>query len=312
MTMTPVIVLAFSNDKDNYLEMIVRERKNIFELLRKLHDNKDIQVDKEENTSIEDLFKIFNNYNDRIVIFHYGGHANGAYLQLEKGAGNAQLAHANGLAGLLGQQKNLKLVFLNGCATQGQVEMLLQSGVKAVIATSVPINDEMAVDFSEQFYAKLASNVTIQEAFNTAKALITTKYGFKRQIDQYRDMFIAKKQTSGSTSAELPWGIYYNEANKAVLNWKISENNISKAITEIRNKIALSDTNSAIQLFQKLTVGDLSIQNKINLLSGNYQNTRTNEMMGLIPFSETARAYAIVNFGLLNLLAEYEESLKNK
>ena len=32
----PVIILAFANDKDAYLDMIVRERKNIFEMLPKI------------------------------------------------------------------------------------------------------------------------------------------------------------------------------------------------------------------------------------------------------------------------------------
>jgi CHAT domain-containing protein len=106
----------------------------------------------------------------QVQIFHYGGHANGSALQLEQGAGNAQVASSTGLAQLLGQQTELKLVFLNGCATQGQVELLLKSGVKAVIATSVPINDMMAVEFAEQFYQSLTNQASIAHSFTTARA----------------------------------------------------------------------------------------------------------------------------------------------
>lgn len=55
--------------------------------------------------------------------------------------------------------------------------MLLSAGIGAVIATAVEIHDEMATEFAEQFYSSLANQATIQEAFEAAKALITTKYG---------------------------------------------------------------------------------------------------------------------------------------
>ena len=58
----PVIILAFSNDQDDYLSKIVRERKSIFAALQEYHDNGYIQVHKEENTSIAGfvLFEIIN------------------------------------------------------------------------------------------------------------------------------------------------------------------------------------------------------------------------------------------------------------
>jgi len=78
----PVIVLAFANDQDKYLEMIRRERKNVFKALQSYHDQGYVQVHKEESTAIKDIFDLFNRYTDRIAIFHYGGHASGTHLQL--------------------------------------------------------------------------------------------------------------------------------------------------------------------------------------------------------------------------------------
>jgi len=313
--MTPQIILAFSNDKDNYLEMIVRERKGIFTSLQNFHDNGTLQVYKEENTSIDDIFETFNRYNNQIFIFHYGGHANGSYLQLEKGAGNTQLAHAAGLADLLGQQENLKLVFLNGCATHGQVDMLLKSGVKVVIATSVPINDEMAVDFSDQFYKKLAGDATIQEAFNFAKSYVSTKYGETRQISQHRDIDFEPVKNQ---SNELPWGLYFKNHNADILNWKLSEANkgqvpkdVMLAITDIRTRIAKNDTKRAIEIFKKISSKDPDLQNNINLLSASFNRNKNDEMMGLLSFSDAIRQYNIVNNSILQLLTSFEESFKN-
>ena len=45
--MTPIVIIAFSNDKDNYLDMIVRERKSIFKSLQNHHDKAFIQVHQE-------------------------------------------------------------------------------------------------------------------------------------------------------------------------------------------------------------------------------------------------------------------------
>ena len=50
MSKKPVIVLAYSNDHDAYLDMIVRERKNVYKTLRAYHDKDYIQVEKAEHT----------------------------------------------------------------------------------------------------------------------------------------------------------------------------------------------------------------------------------------------------------------------
>ena len=74
----------------------------------------------------------------------------GTKLLLEEGH-----AQAKGIAELLGEEKELKLVVLNGCSTKKQVQQLLQHGIKAIIATSVPVKDQMALDFANQFYQAL-------------------------------------------------------------------------------------------------------------------------------------------------------------
>lgn len=221
MSDKPLIILAFSNDQDAYLDMIVQERKLIFKALQQHHDQGYIQVHKEENTSITDLFDLFTRYSDRIAIFHYGGHASGTHLQLEAGAGNAERADATGLAQLMGQQKALQLVFLNGCATRDQVEKLFSCGVKAVIATSVPINDEMATKFAEQFYQALANKASIQKAFQTAKAFVATSGGQEKEVGEYRGMNWAGQQET--EPAGLPWGLYVNTNGEEALAWTLPE-----------------------------------------------------------------------------------------
>lgn len=214
----PVIILAFSNTRDEYLPLINRERKNIYRTLRRHDDNGLIKVEKSEQTTLEDLFESINHYCDQLAVFHYGGHAGTAFLQLENAQAEAEKVRAKGIAEALGQAESLKLVFLNGCATGGQVKMLLDAGVPAVIATSVSVQDEMATEFAEQFYHSLASHVTIQKAFEFAKAFLVSRY------DLFDEMGVRRGIEELDEKAEkVPWGLYCAKGKEEVLEWALPQ-----------------------------------------------------------------------------------------
>jgi hypothetical protein len=218
MTPQPVLLLAFSNDQDAYLSMIVEEQKAIKDSLLDYVDKNYLQLRDVQHASTEDVFYLVNRYHNRVHLLHYGGHADGASLQLEKAVGIVQSANVKGIAGLLGTQQTLKLVFLNGCATQGQVKTLLDSGVGAVIATSVSIQDQQAQQFAAQFYQALATGSTLREAFLKAKA-------FLEAGDQAPDILDLDQSRGLRSRAEqpdkLPWGLYYKPEREAVLDWKL-------------------------------------------------------------------------------------------
>jgi hypothetical protein len=135
---------------------------------------------------LEAIKKALGEHRHRIAIFHYAGHADEGRLMLERALGSAEgAAHAEGLAGLLGGQRGLKLVFLNGCSTLPQVDLLLGAGVPAVIATSRVINDAVARDFAITFYEALTvgrkadgirEGQTIADAFASAENFVKMKY----------------------------------------------------------------------------------------------------------------------------------------
>jgi hypothetical protein len=213
---TPVILLAFANDPEDRLKNLRRERQSIERALFHADDSQAIKLVKAEQTSTDYLFEQFSVHADRVAIFHYGGHANGGALRLESEGGAAETAHAGGLAQLLGMQKGLKLVFLNGCATKGQVRLLLDKGVQAVIATAVPIDDVMATEFAEQFYTELGRRQPVGRAFNTASSFVATHYNHKTVRGGSRSFDAVDDET---VSAELTWGIYLADGADAVLDW---------------------------------------------------------------------------------------------
>lgn len=210
---TPFIYLTFANDQDDHLHMLKAESSEIFSCLIELDKQQIIRVHRDESIELEEIFEFFSNYKDQVSIFHYGGHSNGSHLKLEDGAGDAR-----GLAVMLGEQEGLKLVFLNGCANKGQVQMLMDAGVKAVIATSVPINDQTAKDFSVKFYEAFSQKRSIGQAFKLAKAFVTARYGDQVDVG-FRSIFIEEEEMEAD---EMPWGLYIkDEHREEILNWKL-------------------------------------------------------------------------------------------
>lgn len=214
----PVVFLAFSNDPDAHLDLLKTESKNVYGALSDLDRQEFVKIHREESADVDSLFEVLASFKDRVAIFHYAGHANGTTLRLEGDA-----AHASGIAGLLGDQPNLKLVFLNGCATRPQVDQLLAAGVKAVIATSVPIRDDQATLFATRFYQALARRRTIEQAFNLARAYLKTRYDDGRALDVVpvpkRDF---SRDLPPTADTSMPWGLYVgDEHGRDVLQWTL-------------------------------------------------------------------------------------------
>jgi hypothetical protein len=82
-------------------------------------------------------------------------------LLVETADGRAIAANAGGLARFLAQQRGLQLIFLNACATEGQVMDLLDVGVPAVIATDQAVEDATATAFAARFYKGLVGSPPI-------------------------------------------------------------------------------------------------------------------------------------------------------
>ncbi|MDI9418460.1 MAG: CHAT domain-containing protein [Euryarchaeota archaeon] len=201
----PAILLAFANkydDQASYLRNLPEEARNIREILENakrdgLCDYKEIP-----NATLKEILDVFQDplYKDRIAIFHYAGHANSYQLMLESPEGRTTAAYAGGLASFLGQQIHLQLVFLNGCATQRQVQGLLDANVSAVISTSRAIDDRVAAKFATRFYKGLAGGSSIRRAYNEAGAELKTAHG-----DDSRNLYAREHSVIDQADDRIPW-----------------------------------------------------------------------------------------------------------
>ena len=217
------IFLACAHAPDQTpLTGLVRELRAIERALAPLHQRRLYELESNRAANTEDIFNQFTNSTE-IEVFHYAGHAGGDLLYLE------EAGHIKGIAELFGLNRKegngpnpLQLVFLNGCATRGQVASLHAVGVAAVIATNTPINDEAARVLAEQFYTTWATEGrTLEEAFNAAVArLHTIPEAANRSIKINNLSF-----QDGQYEEAIPWGFYLNPAlpDDSIKNWVLNQ-----------------------------------------------------------------------------------------
>ncbi|MEO6037928.1 MAG: CHAT domain-containing protein, partial [Saprospiraceae bacterium] len=135
------------------------------------------------------------------------------------------LAQSTGLAQMLGQCPRLRLVFLNGCSTGGQVRELLAQGIPVVIATNAPVDDRKATLFSTWFFEAMQQQFTVQAAFEMAKAAILTAYTNLR-VEQHRSNLDDLDGLDDGT-----WGIFYTEKTAHHLDWKLPLQAVMPAVS---------------------------------------------------------------------------------
>lgn len=227
----PIALILFSNDLDNFLPMVEQERKVIEEALEHLNDSNRLKVIARSSVSIEEVFRLFNRYQKRIVLFHFAGHANGGGLQFNKNFTDKEMGKAVGLVDLFAREAQkgiLQFVFLNGCRTAPQVENLRQAGVPSIMATHWEIPDQKALELAKQLYRSLANAdqanpfatapTNLQTAFETAIAFLKTKYD--QQISISRAAGRAHVQITGQQepwelfSTQEDWTLPFNIANE--------------------------------------------------------------------------------------------------
>lgn len=216
----PVLFLAFANDrgdKGRYLRNLPEEARQVQRTLAAAEQRGHCELVLRQNATAGDILDVFQDarYRDRIALFHFGGHADGYKLLLETADGKPVVSDAGGLARFLAQQRELQLVFLNGCSTEGQVIDLLDAGVHVVIATDQAVDDAMATAFATRFYQGLAGGGAIGTAFEQAKAAMQLQEGAISRhfgaVEEHED------------ASRMPWCLYYRDGAEAVIGWSLPQ-----------------------------------------------------------------------------------------
>lgn len=165
------LLFCFANNRDRPLPELRHEDDTIDRLLDPLSSQQHFQKIRDSFATTDSVASKILTYQDSLCLFHFSGHAGSAALHLEDSS-----ARAEGVAQLLARCPQLRLIFLNGCSTLEHIRLLrAKSSKAAIIATSTPVEDTVATQFSIAFYRALSSRTTLAEALERARLELQVK-----------------------------------------------------------------------------------------------------------------------------------------
>ncbi|MEM6262290.1 MAG: protein kinase [Bacteroidota bacterium] len=223
----PVVVLALANERtqeEGFLRGLSLEQKAIMQVLESPIRRGLIELKILPAATSEDIATVFSDpwLENRIEVFHYAGHADGAVLHLETEDQENLNFSAMGVARLLGaQNQNIPLVFLNACATlEHAAELAKFPNVKASIVTSVKIADDQAVTFAKVFYSGMAAGSSLEESFREAEAVLL---GNAQDVErEFMSRALNWRKKKEAPPARFPWQMHPLPAqeNQVPFEWK--------------------------------------------------------------------------------------------
>lgn len=283
----PFVLLAFSNKQDNYLEFLKKETSELRKILLGLKDKIDYEII--SNATTDDLFDAMTVFHDQVTVFHYGGHADSLYLELEnRNQGIEQFIQ------LLKGMSNLQIIFLNGCSTQGMVSKILDGIDRdiAVIATATKVDDQRAFTFSKAFYAAFTQeNQTLEGAFEMAKSQLDAA-----DIQQATFSRGIISKPGDKPESPMPWGVYGNvdftkkiQLIKAgvVAPVKLLPGSLAEFKEKLKKQITLGDIDEALELAE-LKIG-LNNDILVNIMFRWNRHKKDIQKGNIIAGSESAR-----------------------
>lgn len=187
MNPKPIIFLAFANDREDnvrYLRNIPAEQREIRQILIHAQERGICDYEILSYATFKDIKEVLTReqYRNRIVAFHFAGHADGFQLLLEQENGQNHSANGENLSEYFrilktgNVQANLQLLFFNGCCTENFAKRL-QDVIPTIIATDNNINDEQAKSLAVSFYENLCKRIDVPTAFDLAKIETTIQNG---------------------------------------------------------------------------------------------------------------------------------------
>lgn len=217
----PIILILYANSSEEvYLNKLPDEGKEIQRILNTA-SNREYEVRLIPDAGVQNIIDELQPGRE-IEIVHYAGHSNAQKMLLEDNSVQA-LDFASKLKG----HKSLKLVFINGCSSYGQVRFFHEAGIPYVIATSRPVEDEKASWVAARFYWYLTVNCSVSEAFSEVEK---DSRLLKKEIE-FSDVRGIESIENESDDTELIWGLYALEnADEYRLALRVSQQNTQERV----------------------------------------------------------------------------------
>ncbi len=246
------LYFAFANDPDHPLDQLKKEYEEIKALFEPLDQKGYLSLKMEPFATLDTISEQLSLYRKDLLLFHYGGHADQEGLFLD-----SEQAKAKGIASLLGQCPLLRLVFINGCSSIGQLDLIQQAGVPSVILTSAAVGDLKALHFAVRLYRQLSFRETLNHAYESARGKIL-------MMDD--ELQIARAGRKSPATSSL-WGLYHLEGREDMNDWRLPLNLASKACSNHQpNEFLLEVLQDAITPYSK-PLSKIKTQSKMGIKS---------------------------------------------
>lgn len=211
--MKPLAVIVEAN-AGNSLPHLDEE---VEEVKKSLEESGLFEVILASSARLEDVLNMLKSpdYQNRIVVFHYAGHADGKGLMLTTSSGDNQMAYIQGLVNFFKHQENLFLVFMNGCMTKAHEQYLRDLGRDAtLVLTRDRVKDNIAKEFATEFYKQaVMPGASVGKAYDLAVGGIEAEHQ-PHELREYRPVVVEAEHPETKPLCpiddELPWELVGN------------------------------------------------------------------------------------------------------
>jgi hypothetical protein len=168
--MIKILFLASDPRDVGYRPDLDKEFKEIKKSLRASKFREYFAFESELAVRPADLREALSRHEPDIV--HYSGHGNEKGLVMQNNVGRRTLVSRRMLSELFKASKWVRLVLLNACYSDAQVEAVKET-VDFTIGTNSMLLDRNAIAFAAAFYQELAAGRSVNDAFRLAKVDLT-------------------------------------------------------------------------------------------------------------------------------------------
>lgn len=215
-----IVLFLAANPLDQQQLRLDEEARSITEIIKKTKHRDSVKFESCWAIRPIDVLQALNEFTPAIV--HFSGHGSDRdEIVFQDSQGKTKLVSKEAIVQtMMASSDGIRLVFFNTCYSMNQAEAVTEH-VEAAIGMNTSIGDEAARVFSSQFYSSVGFGLSIQKAFDQAKALLMmegikeedTPELFVKNGVSAKDLIIVKPQENGiskignSTEPAAPQGL---------------------------------------------------------------------------------------------------------
>lgn len=166
-----IVLFLAANPLDQQQLRLDEEARSITEIIKKTKHRDSVKFESRWAVRPIDVLQALNEFTPAIV--HFSGHGSDAdEIVFQDSQGKTKLVSKEAIVQtMMASSDGIRLVFFNTCYSANQAEVVIEH-VEAAIGMNTSIGDEAARIFSSQFYSSIGFGLSVQKAFDQAKALL--------------------------------------------------------------------------------------------------------------------------------------------